>query len=109
MSPFPRRCPLYAAAVGVLLPITLPASAAAANHVVVIDQMKYASVPPLKVGDTVTFVNKDIFRHTVTAPNNSFNLDLVPGANGTLRVNSAGQAAFYCKYHPGMRGVMLTK
>ena len=42
--------------------------------------MKYAPVPPLKVGDVVTFVNKDLFRHSVTASNNSFDLDLVPGA-----------------------------
>ena len=106
---FPRRRPLCAAAVGVLLSVALTAPAAAASHVVVIDKMKYAAVPPLKVGDTVTFVNKDMFRHTVTATNNSFNLDLMPGRQGTVRVDSSGQSAFYCKYHPGMRGIMVTK
>jgi plastocyanin len=106
---FPRRRPLCAAAVGVLLPVALPAPAAAASHVVVIDKMQYAEVPPLKVGDTVTFVNKDLFRHTVTATNNSFNIDLMPGAKGTVRVNTAGRSPFYCKYHPGMRGTMVTK
>ena len=55
------------------------------------------------------FVNKDIFRHTVTASNNSFNLDLMPGARASLHINSAGHAAFYCKYHPGMRGSMSAK
>jgi plastocyanin len=55
------------------------------------------------------FENKDIFRHTVTASNNSFNLDLMPGARGSLHINSAGHAAFYCKYHPGMRGSMDAK
>ena len=109
MTMLPRRGPLFAAVVGVLLPIALPASAAAATHVVVIDQMKYAPLPPLRVGDTITFVNKDMFRHTVTAPNNSFNLDLMPGARGSLRINSAGQAAFYCTYHPGMRGIMVAR
>jgi plastocyanin len=109
MSMFPRRRPLCVAAVGVLLPFAVPASAAAATHVVVIDQMKYSPVPPLSVGDTITFVNKDMFRHTVTAPNNSFNLDLMPGARGSVRINSAGRAVFYCKYHPGMRGIMVAK
>lgn len=109
MSFLPRRCPLYAAVVGALLPVALAAPAAAATHVVVIDQMKYAPVPPLKVGDTVVFVNKDMFRHTVTASNNSFNLDLPPGTKGSLHINSAGHAAFYCKYHPGMRGTMEAK
>jgi len=45
----------------------------------------------------------------VTASNNSFNLDLMPGARGSLHINSAGHAAFYCKYHPGMRGSMDAK
>ena len=103
-----RRITLCAAT-GVLLSVATPAPAAAATHVVVIDQMKYAPVPPLKAGDAVVFVNKDIFRHTVTASNNSFNLDLMPGARGKLDINSAGHAAFYCKYHPGMRGSMTAK
>ena len=109
MSSLPRRCPLYAAVVGALLSVGLASPAAAATHVVVIDQMKYTPVPPLKVGDVVTFVNKDMFRHTVTASNNSFNLDLMPGTQGSLHINSAGHAMFYCKYHPGMRGTMDAK
>ena len=109
MIRLPRRFPLCAAVAGALLPVALVARAAAATRVIVIDQMKYAPVPPLKVGDTVTFVNKDIFRHTVTASNNSFNLDLMPGARGSLRINSAGHATFYCKYQPGMRGTMVAQ
>jgi plastocyanin len=100
---------LCAAAAGTLLLVPAPAPAAAATHVVTIEQMKYGAVPSLKVGDTVVFVNNDIFRHTVTASNNSFNLDLMPGKQGSLRINSVGRAAFYCKYHPGMRGSMAAK
>ena len=109
MSLLPRRFTLCAAASGVLLSLAPPVPAAAATHVVTIDQMKYSEIPPLKVGDTVVFVNKDMFRHTVTASNNSFNLDLVPGAHASLHINSAGHAAFYCKYHPGMHGSMSAK
>jgi plastocyanin len=109
MRVLPRRLTLSAAVVGALLLALTPMPAAAATHVVVIDKMKYSAVPPLKVGDTVVFVNKDMFRHTVTASNNSFNLDLMPGARGSVHINSAGHAAFYCKYHPGMRGTMITK
>ena len=109
MTLLPRRLPLYAATAGALLSVTAPGPAAAATHAVTIDQMKYSPIPQLKVGDTVVFVNKDMFRHTVTASNNSFNLDLMPGARGSLHINSAGHAAFYCKYHPGMRGSMIAK
>ena len=109
MRLLPRRFALCAAVVGALLPVATPIPAAAATHVVVIDKMKYDPVPPLKAGDTVVFVNKDMFRHTVTATNKSFNLDLMPGARGSVRINSAGHATFYCKYHPGMRGSMTAK
>lgn len=109
MSVSPRLPTLCAAVTGALLSVAAPAPAAAASHVVVIDQMHFAPVPPLQVGDTVTFVNKDMFRHTVTASNDSFNLDLMPGARGSLHINSAGHAAFYCKYHPGMHGTMIAK
>lgn len=109
MSSFPRRFALCAAAMGALLPVAIAAPAAAATHVVVIDKMKYEAVPPLKRGDVVEFVNKDMFRHTVTATNGKFNLDLMPGKSGTLHINSAGTATFYCKYHPGMRGSMTAK
>jgi plastocyanin len=109
MSLFPRRLPLSVAFACVLLSVAPPVPAAAATHVVVIEQMKYAPVPPLKVGDTVVFENKDLFRHTVTASNNSFNVDLMPGTKGSLHINSAGHAAFFCKYHPGMRGTMVAK
>ncbi len=109
MTSFPRRFALCAAAMGALLPVAVAAPAAAATHVVVIDKMKFAPVPPLKRGDVVEFVNKDLFRHTVTATNGKFNLDLMPGKSGTLHINSAGTATFYCKYHPGMRGSMTAK
>jgi plastocyanin len=109
MSEFPRQLPLSVAVACALLPAAPPVPAAAATHVVVIDQMKYSPIPPLKVGDTVVFENRDLFRHTVTASNNSFNLDLIPGARGSLHINTAGHAAFYCKYHPGMRGTMEAK
>jgi plastocyanin len=109
MTILPRPSPLYAAALGALLPVAFAAPAAAATRVIVIDQMKYTPVPPLKVGDTVLFQNRDIFRHTVTASNNSFNLDLPPGTQASLHINSAGHASFYCKYHPGMRGTMVAQ
>ena len=104
-----RLLTLCTAVAGALLPAGFAAPAAAATHIVTIEALKYAPVPPLRVGDVVIFVNKDLFRHTITASNNSFNLDLMPGTRGGLHINSAGKASFYCKYHPGMRGSMIAK
>lgn len=85
-----------------------PASAASVApkvHTVVIDKMKFGALPSgLRVGDTIQWVNKDMFRHTATAKDGSFNVDLAPGAKGTTRLTKAGAIAFFCRFHPGMTG-----
>ena len=51
-------------------------------------------------------MNKDMFRHTATAKDGSFNIDLPAGAKGKTLIRKAGAIPFICKYHPGMRGVL---
>ena len=98
--------PLLAGAGAMLVSLApAPAEAAPKIHVIAIEQMKFGAVPPgLRVGDTIQWVNRDIFRHTATARDGSFNVDLPPGARGTTKLTRAGAIAFYCKYHPGMTG-----
>src|SRR3546814_12873402 len=37
-------------------------------HSIVIDKMAFGAVPPdVRVGDTILWINKDLFRHTATA------------------------------------------
>ena len=75
------------------------------THVVVIDKMKFGAVPAgVRAGDVILWVNRDLFRHTATARNQSFDVDLAPGAKARTRVKANGAVAFYCKYHPGMTG-----
>jgi len=86
-----------------------PAAVAAAprTHVVVIDQMRFGPVPAgVRAGDTILWVNRDIFRHTATARNGSFSIDLAPKAQGRTVIAKAGKIPFYCKYHPGMTAVL---
>jgi plastocyanin len=83
------------------------AGAAPRTHVVVIDKMKFGPVPAgIHAGDTILWVNRDIFRHTATARNGSFSIDLAPKAQGRTVVAKPGKIAFYCKYHPGMTGAL---
>ena len=83
------------------------AGAAPRTHVVVIDQMQFGPAPAgVRAGDTILWVNRDIFRHTATARNGSFAIDLAPRAEGRTIVGKAGQVAVYCKYHPGMTAVL---
>lgn len=92
-----------------LLLLVAPSLAAAAprTHVVTIDKMKFGALPAdVKAGDTILWDNRDLFRHTATAKDGSFNVDLSAGAKGKTVVRKAGAIAFTCKYHPGMRGVL---
>ena len=105
-----RRLPLYAAGAGALLLTIPPAAAAPRTYVVVIDKLKFGPVPAgLHRGDTVVWVNKDILRHTATAANHSFDVDLPPGAKGKTVLKTSAVIPVVCRYHPGMRDVLRVK
>jgi plastocyanin len=93
-------------ATALLLLIAPPAAAAPRTHVVVMEKMKFGAIPAVKAGDIILWVNKDMFRHTATAKDGSFNIDLPAGAKGKTLIRKAGAIPFICKYHPGMRGVL---
>lgn len=74
-------------------------------HRIVIDQMAFGKAPAsVRVGDVILWVNKDMFRHTATARNQAFDVDLKPGASARTTIKQAGLLAYYCRYHPGMSG-----
>lgn len=93
-------------AVTAALATTVPLDAAAArDYVVPMANMAFGSLPSgLKVGDTITWVNKDSVPHTVTARNHSFDLRLGPGQRSQLRLTKPGSYQIYCILHPPMRG-----
>lgn len=110
------RMPLFrlVASVGALmLPLALgsmPAIAAPKVHTVIIDKMRFGPVPAdVRAGDVILWVNRDLFRHTATARDGSFNIDLAAGANGRTVARRAGVFAFFCKYHPGMTGRLAVR
>jgi plastocyanin len=87
--------------------LSMPAAAAPQTHVVIMDKMKFGAVPTnIRKGDTILWVNRDLFRHTATAANKSFDVDLPPKTQKSMIVRTSGSIAFICKYHPGMRGVL---
>lgn len=99
------RCAVVLAAA---VPLAGAAAAPAGGprvHVVVIDKMTFGAAPAgLRAGDTVRWVNRDIFRHTATARDGSFNVDLMPGKSADVVLKRPGTLAFHCIFHPGMRG-----
>ena len=72
--------------------------------------MRFGPLPAnLRAGDVVLWVNKDLFRHTATARDAGFDLDLPPRTSGRTVVRRKGTLAFHCKYHPAMKGVLVSR
>ena len=81
---------------------------AAKSYTIVIDKMAFGAAPgELRVGDTIVWVNRDLFRHTATATDRSFNVDLPPGQSARTVMTRAGSVSFFCAYHPGMKGTLV--
>ncbi|MBY5744294.1 cupredoxin family copper-binding protein [Rhizobium leguminosarum] len=77
----------------------------AADYQIAIAGMKFGSPPAeLHVGDVIVWRNDDIFRHTATARDKSFDIDLPPKSEGRMTVAQAGTIDFYCRFHPAMTG-----
>ncbi|MBC9030855.1 cupredoxin domain-containing protein [Sphingomonas sp. JC676] len=77
------------------------------KYTVVMGSMSFGKLPSgLKVGDTITWVNRDTVPHTATARDKSFDVRVQQGQSVSMVVKKAGSIAFYCIYHPGMRGTL---
>lgn len=59
-----------------------------------------------KVGDTINWINKDVFTHTATAKNGDFDVMLPPKTSATAVLKKAGVIDYYCRYHPNMKATL---
>lgn len=108
-----RRARLARSVLAIALMLAPPAlaqtgaGAAGKDYTVVMSNMDYGATPAgLKVGDTITWVNRDTVIHSVTARDHSFDLRLNPGQSAKLTLMQAGRIPFYCLFHPTMRGIL---
>jgi plastocyanin len=60
-----------------------------------------------KVGDTIEWVNKDIFAHTATARNGDWDVTIPPKMTVTLVLKKAGTVEYYCRFHPNMKATLV--
>ncbi len=61
----------------------------------------------VKAGDTIEWINKDIFAHTATARNGDFDVMMPPKKTVTSVVKKAGTVEYYCRFHPNMKAVLV--
>jgi plastocyanin len=92
--------------------------AAAAEHQVVIDGMAFhPKLVHVRPGDTITWLNKDMFVHNVTAGaaqagsgthsgahSGAHSGDLAPGKSWHYTVPAGGSFDYACTLHPVMTG-----
>ena len=82
-----------------------------ALHTVRIKDFKYS--PPVltvKAGDTVEWKNADIFTHTVTAVDKSFDSGPInPGSSWKFVARRTGSFNYVCTLHPNMRAKLVVQ
>lgn len=101
------RTPLFALA-AVALAFAADARADQSVRVIVVDNLEFGPAPQnLRVGDVVEWRNRDIFRHSATANDKSFDVDLPPGAAGKITLKRSGTISYFCRFHPGMTGTLV--
>jgi plastocyanin len=59
-----------------------------------------------EVGDTIEWINKDIFAHTATARGGDFDVTMPPKKTVTSVLKKAGTVEYYCRFHPNMKAVL---
>jgi plastocyanin len=80
-------------------------------HTVSIEAMKFVPAElSVSVGDTIVWVNRDMFIHSVTSATRVFDSGIiVAGKSWTLLVQKPGTFAYGCKFHLGMKGTVTVK
>jgi len=82
------------------------ASAGEPASVVIADLEFKPSVITVRIGDTVTWINKDIVEHTATSSDGAFDVATPKAKPARWRAQKAGDFAYYCRLHPNMTGVI---
>lgn len=106
----PPRSVLCALGGGALLLAASPAPAAPQTYTIVIDKMKFGPVPSqLHKGDVIIWANHDFLRHSASATNHAFDVDLPAGARKKMVLTKSGTFPFLCRYHPGMHSALVIR
>ncbi|MER9417280.1 cupredoxin family copper-binding protein [Mesorhizobium sp. M0306] len=89
----------------VALALTIGAAPAKAETIeVTIDKLVFSPAKiEAKVGDTIRWVNKDVFAHTATV-NGGWEVMIPPKNAASLTVKKAESVDYFCRFHPNMKG-----
>ena len=112
------RATALAAAIGVLLLGTVAAATRGADaapasktHTVKIDATRFEPATlTVAPGDTVVWVNADLFPHTATSPIGAFDSkEIKPGKSWKYKVPKKGLFEYICTLHPTMKASLRVR
>lgn len=87
-----------------------PAGEKPVTHTVTIDGVQFApATVHAKVGDTVVWMNKDPFPHTVTASGKFDSGTIQSGKSWRFKLKAKGTFEYICTLHPTMKASLVVK
>jgi plastocyanin len=89
-------------------PTTSGAGTAPSGTAVAVDNFAFSPATLMaRVGQQVTWTNKQGVAHTVTANGGAFNHPMPSGATFSFTFTKAGTFAYHCTIHPSMQGTIV--
>src|SRR2546427_7282895 len=91
--------------------LALPLVAIAATSAVTIQNSAFAPASvTVRVGDTVTWTNRDAFSHTSTSDTGAWDTGVITAAGSrSFTFGSAGTFAYHCSIHSFMHGAVVVQ
>ena len=92
----------------IALALTIVAAPVKAETIqVTIDKLVFSpATVEAKVGDTIEWVNKDVFAHTATVKG-GWEVMIPPKKSASLTLKAAGAVDYFCRFHPNMKGRLV--
>jgi plastocyanin len=99
--------PRWMLPIAAALMLGLSVSAHAATIQITMENLVIApAAASAKVGDTIEWINKDIFAHTATAKNGDWDVTIPPEQTVISVLKKPGTIDYYCRFHPNMKAVL---
>jgi plastocyanin len=92
-------------------PESTSSTAAASGPTITMANMSFGDPITVAPGATITLKNDDSAEHSVTSETDGkFDVHVDAGEQGTLTApTEPGEYAFYCVYHPSMKGTLIVQ
>ena len=80
------------------------------THTIVIEGMRFEPADlTIHPGDTIVWINKDLFAHTATAEGGFDSRQIDPGGSWRLTLQTPGDRSYVCSLHPTMKAIVRVR